>query len=171
MPTMNPDVSLEQLAGHAEFLHAYLECSDEIQEGIKDMMRILFDSASTDQERNMANATLADALLPNSHIVQLGMELEESEQGAADHIPGFTDVAKELDSEEEAFAKQLKTHMALRNINQSELAEMIGVGQPAISNMLKRQCRPQSRTITKLAQALGVAESELWLNSNDLKPG
>jgi transcriptional regulator with XRE-family HTH domain len=47
-------------------------------------------------------------------------------------------------------------------LTQEQLAEKIGVGQPAISMMLKRQCRPQKRTVQRLAEALGVAAEELW---------
>lgn len=47
-------------------------------------------------------------------------------------------------------------------MTQDQLAEKIGVGQPAISMMLKRQCRPQKRTVQRLAEALGVAAEELW---------
>ncbi len=34
--------------------------------------------------------------------------------------------------------------------------------QPAISQMLNRNCRPQKKTILRLAQALDVLPQELW---------
>jgi transcriptional regulator with XRE-family HTH domain len=42
-------------------------------------------------------------------------------------------------------------------ITQEEVAERIGVGQPAISKMLNRNRRPQKKTIMKLATALNVS--------------
>jgi lambda repressor-like predicted transcriptional regulator len=42
-------------------------------------------------------------------------------------------------------------------------AALVGVGQSALSMMLKRQCRPQERTVQRLAEGLGVAAEELWL--------
>jgi len=47
------------------------------------------------------------------------------------------------------------------------LAEKIGVGQPAISMMLQRQCRPQKRTVMRIAEALGVSAEELWPNTKE----
>jgi transcriptional regulator with XRE-family HTH domain len=57
--------------------------------------------------------------------------------------------------------------MEERGVTQTELAERIGVGQPAISNMLCRQCRPQKRTVEKIAAALEVAPEELWPPSGE----
>jgi len=145
-----------------KFLHAYLECSNEIQEGIKEMLEIIFDPDSTEQERDMAMATIADALYPNPHNGQLGMDLEESESETPEHVPELGAVLKELDDEEATFAKNLKRAMFEREVTQKRLAEKIGVSQPAISNMLNRQCRPQRRTIERLSEALNVAASDLW---------
>lgn len=65
-------------------------------------------------------------------------------------------------SQEAAFAEKLHELMTSRNITQVELASRVGCSQPAISQMLKRQCRPQKATILKLASALGVDARELW---------
>jgi transcriptional regulator with XRE-family HTH domain len=55
-------------------------------------------------------------------------------------------------------------------MTQEQLAAAIGVGQPAISMMLNRNCRPQARTVKKLADALGVEIEELWLGAARLSP-
>jgi transcriptional regulator with XRE-family HTH domain len=47
-------------------------------------------------------------------------------------------------------------------MTQAQLADKLGLGQPAISMMLQRNCRPQKRTVVRLADALGVAPEELW---------
>ena len=41
-------------------------------------------------------------------------------------------------------------------------AAAIGVGQPAISMVLTRNCRPQRRTVEKIAKALDVSAEEVW---------
>ncbi|MFM7038566.1 MAG: helix-turn-helix domain-containing protein [Planctomycetaceae bacterium] len=56
--------------------------------------------------------------------------------------------------------------MEEKNMSQETLASLMGVSQPAISNMLNRRCRPQRRTIVRFAQALGVTEEELWNAQN-----
>jgi transcriptional regulator with XRE-family HTH domain len=52
--------------------------------------------------------------------------------------------------------------MATRQLTQTELAERVGVGQSAIAMLLRRRCRPQRKTLGKLASALGVELEELW---------
>ena len=64
--------------------------------------------------------------------------------------------------EKSEFANSLDGHMKAKGISQVELAAAIGVGQPAISMMLSRDCRPQRRTVEKLARALGVPPNDLW---------
>ena len=156
------EMSVQELSSNAKFLHAFLECNDQIQEGVKEMLRIAFDPESTSDECHITLVTIADALYPNFHKGQLGMDLEESERETPDHISELGPILERLEEEEAEFAKRLKHAMVLRDMTQGELADKIGVGQPAISNMLSRQCRPQRRTIDRLAAALEVKPSELW---------
>ena len=58
--------------------------------------------------------------------------------------------------------ERLRTAMHQRGVTQEQLADKIGIGQPAVSMMLQRHCRPQQRTVRRLAEALGVAPEELW---------
>jgi transcriptional regulator with XRE-family HTH domain len=69
-------------------------------------------------------------------------------------------------SGEAAFAATLARLMADRQLTQVQLAERISVGQSAISMLLKRRCRPQRRTLGKLAEALGAPVEELWPGFN-----
>jgi lambda repressor-like predicted transcriptional regulator len=106
--------------------------------------------------------SLADALFPHTHHGKLGLDLEESEKMGAAHSEETRAVLEEMDQEEATFAARLAAFLKERSITQEELAARIGVGQPAISNLLNRQCRPQRRTVLRLAEALGVAPRELW---------
>ncbi len=47
-------------------------------------------------------------------------------------------------------------------VTEVQLARRIGVSQSAISMMLPRRCRPQRRTVEKLAETLGVKADDLW---------
>jgi transcriptional regulator with XRE-family HTH domain len=71
-------------------------------------------------------------------------------------------VRLDLENEETVFADRLRAEMERKNISQETLAAMTGVGQPAISNILTRRCRPQRKTVARFAQALNVSEEELW---------
>jgi lambda repressor-like predicted transcriptional regulator len=142
--------------------HAYLECSDKIQAAVRDMMEIARDPESTEDEKEMAIATIADALFPQPHEGILGMDLEESEKMGGEHSDEMARAINELDREEEIFAERLLAIMRQKEITQEDLARSVGVGQPAISMMLSRKCRPQRRTIIRLSQSLGVKPNELW---------
>ena len=69
-----------------------------------------------------------------------------------------------MNREEDAFAQRLRKLMDEKGMTQTTLAEQLGIGQSAISNMLHRQCRPQRRTVIRLAEALGVSSDDLWPN-------
>ncbi len=154
-------LAYESLLG-AKFLRAYLECSDEMQEVARDTLEMLNDPEIDEEDRQMSLATLADALFPNYYKGELGLDYEKSEKEAADKFPEFREVVDELDREEAFFSDNLERIMREKSISQTELAQRVGVGQPAISNMLSRNCRPQRRTIQRLAEALGVQPEDLW---------
>jgi len=140
----------------AMFLHAYRECNQPIREVVDEMTDILVDSEATDEDRLMATSTIMEAIFPSLSVDML----EDFSSGM--QSSSARKVRAELDAEEASFAERLRVIMDAKNISQEQLALQTGVGQPAISNMLKRQCRPQRRTIVRIAQALEVAESELW---------
>ncbi len=140
----------------AMFLHAYRECSPAIREVVDEMTEILVDSDATEDDRMMATTTIIEAIFPG-----LSMDMMEDFSNGM-QLSTSVKIRNELDAEEETFAERLRTIMETKGVSQEQLALLTGVGQPAISNMLKRQCRPQRRTIVRLAQALEVAESELW---------
>jgi transcriptional regulator with XRE-family HTH domain len=69
---------------------------------------------------------------------------------------------QKVNAQEEMFAQRLREQMTAKRISQRELADRVGCSQPAISQMLNRMCRPQKKTILKLAEALNVQAHELW---------
>lgn len=162
MMTLDCEIKELTLLQGAKFLRAYLECSDDIQAGIRDMLEIIHDPNTDNDDRNMALSTLADALFPNPHEGQLGMDLEESEKHGAEYSEEMRITLEAMDQEEKNFADRLRHVMEQQKITQEDLAARIHVGQPAISNMLNRQCRPQRRTVYRLAESLGISPEELW---------
>ncbi len=75
---------------------------------------------------------------------------------------GSTEIDERLDREEVIFANRLARLIDEKSVTQVELARRIGVSQSAISMLLARRCRPQRRTVARIAEALGVSESDLW---------
>jgi predicted XRE-type DNA-binding protein len=146
----------------AKCLHAYLECGETTQSVIADMVGIISSPDADEEERDMALRTFAEALFPSHDGGSLGMDLEEAEAACAEDTAEGGAARAELDGQEQRFAERLKSIMDTKQITQSRLAELADVGQPAISMMLSRHCRPQRRTVHKLAEALGVDPRELW---------
>ncbi len=143
----------------ANIFQAYLECSDEIQEGVREMVSIINNPNADEQEKAMSLDSLVEALFPTYHNDGLGIDLADLGDLEAEHNPS---VAKEVEAEEATFAERLRNTMDEKGVTQESLATAIGVGQSAIAMMLSRDCRPQRRTVLKLAEALKVQPEELW---------
>jgi len=133
-----------------------------IQEVVEEMIGVLLDSDSDEEHKQAALDTIAECLFPQPHHGELGMDLKESEETDAAHSESTRHEIERLDFEERTFAERLRRIMREKKITQAQLAEATGVGQPAISNMLNRACRPQRKTVEKLARGLGVPSEELW---------
>ncbi len=162
MSVVDDDLKERLIPVAAKFIRAYLECNESIQEVIRSMLEILDDPQADADERDMAMSTLADALFPQPYKGQLGMDLEESERDASQESEELHGMTDEMDRQEASFAGRLAQAMKAQDLSQADLAKRIGVGQPAISNMLNRNCRPQKRTVFRLAEALNMAPDELW---------
>lgn len=145
----------------ARMLRAYLECSDELQRAAREMVAILNAPESDDDERAMALHTLAQIFFPERD--DCSTTLEHLDECAVTNQADGADARAELDREEETFSQRLAALMEAKGLTQTELARRAGLGQPAISMMLARNCRPQQRTVRRLAEALGVQPEELWI--------
>jgi len=134
----------------------------KMQQTVLRMLAVIENSNSTSQERQRACSTIRDAFESHDDPYGYGVNLGKSEVNAAARYASVDYVANELDSQEAAFAEKLRELMKTRAMTQSELASRVGCTQPAISQMLKRECRPQRKTIVGLANALNVDPRELW---------
>lgn len=63
------------------------------------------------------------------------------------------------------FSTRLKMAMALRGVRQVDLARLLNVSQPAVSQWLKPPRWPSTPTIRSIAQALRV--NSLWLETGE----
>lgn len=126
------------VAERKRFLGALVECTDEVQQVVVSSLQVVKDPRTTLAKRKRALVTITDALLLNPM---------ESDAPA---------------TQQESFAQRLRELMDAKQVSQRELAERVGCSQPAISQMLGRMCRPQKKTILKLAEALGVPPCDLW---------
>lgn len=145
-----------------KFLAGFVEASDATQDVVVQMIDIEESDTATDAEKFQANRTICDALCLRPHAGRYGMDLQKSETEASAKFPRLRKTVERMDEEETGFSDTLRQLMELKCVTQSQLAERIGVNQPAISLMLKRRCRPQRTTILRLAEALGVDPTVLW---------
>lgn len=146
------------------FLGALIECSDDVQQVVVSLLNVVKDPRTTPAERKRALMTIADALFlnPCEEDGQYGQDLAAPEPCAAAKSAPLAREVRKMNVQEDSFAVRLKELMTAKQISQQELAERIGCSQPAISQMLNRMCRPQKRTILRLAEALNVHPRELW---------
>lgn len=145
------------------FLGALAECSDAVQEAVVKLIHVVKDPRTTFIERQRALMTIADALFPNTdQDGAYGLDLTASESAAAAESPPLAREVQRMDTQEATFARRLRELMDTKQISQQELADRIGCSQPAISQMLNRNCRPQKKTILKLAEALNMQARDLW---------
>jgi transcriptional regulator with XRE-family HTH domain len=151
-------------AQRKQFLGQLAECSDAVQTVVIKLLRVLKTPAATPAERHRALSTIADALFINPDDTDggYGQDLAESESYAAAKVPRLAREVEKMNTQEATFAQRLRELMEAKRITQQELADRAHCSQPAISQMLNRACRPQKKTILKLAEALNVQPCELW---------
>ncbi|MFY9255113.1 MAG: helix-turn-helix transcriptional regulator [Fuerstiella sp.] len=146
-----------------EFCHALMECSGQIRADVLQMFEIAEDESLSVDERGHALRTIVDQL----HLIpddegRFGMDLARSEELAASNFPALAYQVGRMNLQESEFADRLRHLMKTKHITQKELAARIDCTQPAISQMLNRKCRPQRKTLNKIATALAVDVRELW---------
>lgn len=145
------------------FFAALTECSDQLRSNSERLMAIIDDPESLPGDKGRAWHTLLDQfrLLPDTEG-RYGMDLGQSESGAAEKFPALQTEVDKMNSQESQFAERLRQIMKDKHITQKELAKRIDCSQPAISQMLNRKCRPQRSTLEKIAAAVDVDVRELW---------
>lgn len=153
---------VEDIFRCAPLFQAYMECGNELQEHARKLFAVIADPKTEADDRALAAMTLADVLFPNPHEGDIGLDLEECETMGAEYSPETRETLERMDKEEAHFAERLREVLEARGVTQVQLAERIGVGQPAIAMMLQRECRPQRRTVVRIADALGMTPQELW---------
>jgi transcriptional regulator with XRE-family HTH domain len=145
------------------FIAALAECSDELQDVVARMLRIVENGQASPLERQRALTTIADALsLSPIDEGEYGQDPTTSERNAATAFPHLAREVQKVDTQEATFADRLRRLMEAKLVAQQELANRVGCSQAAISQLLNRNCRPQKKTILKLAEALGVQPRDLW---------
>jgi transcriptional regulator with XRE-family HTH domain len=125
-----------------------------------EMLRIIDDPDKSVEERHRASRTIREALLQVESSEMSGVSLTRPAQASMrEDLP---DLESRLDFQEASFWRKVHEILKSKSITQSQLADQLGITQPAVSQMLNRRCRPQRSTIMSLATALSVEPTELW---------
>jgi lambda repressor-like predicted transcriptional regulator len=157
------ELSTSAFQAAAPIILALCECEEELRKGAIELFQQLA-SGQLDQEQRFATtALIAEILFPNTDDKGIpGLDLVEAEEIAPKAKPESKAVLAQMDKDEEFFARRLGELMEAKHFSQAELAAKVGIGQPAVSMMLNRTCRPQRKTVLRFAEALGVVPEELW---------
>jgi hypothetical protein len=147
---------LQAIRQAAELISAVDQCAPELQEEVWEMMHILTSDDASEDEKVAASNVINDILFPG-----IASDWRKHHEGwlKSDEV---SEIEKAMDLEEMTFSESVRELMVVKNITQEQLAAMIGVGQPAVSNILSRNSRPQRKTVEKIAKALDVSPDELW---------
>lgn len=159
-PGENPDTTYNPMEV-ARFLRAFVECNREMQGIVAEMSAIVGDDAASEDDRIVAFDAMVEALFPGTTTDVLEKYHDKLKS------PEAAQAAASLRAEERAFADAVRNLMLKKNITQEQLAKAAGIGQPAVSNILARRCRPQRRTVARFAEAFGVSPAELWPEYNE----
>jgi len=140
----------------ASMIGAFMECSPTIQAVVLDMIAIINSDDSDPDDVDAALNTLIEALF-HEKTAQI---CEQDE--ALFNSPQLKAAAEEIESEHAHFATRVRQLMEEKGVTQAQLAHEANITQPAVSNLLNRHARPQRRTVSRFAAALGVSPEELW---------
>ena len=154
--TATSEVLTESVRNFLCVQHAYTECSDEVQAVVGDMTEVFNSPDATEEEKTGALYTIVEAIFPD-----VANEVCDVCEQFRKH-PQSREYNDRLRDQEQRFAEKVLGIMKEKHITQTELADRIGIGQSGVSNLLTRRCRPQKRTIEKIANALGVELCDLW---------
>lgn len=144
------------LQAFIEVRNALDECDPDIRDVVLDMLDIYNDDDATADEKQRAMHTMVEGIFSSLAADTINMERKASKTDSA------LETATQLDYQEETFANRLREAMTSKRLTQEGLAKRIGIGQSAIANMLSRTCRPQKKTVARLAEALGLSPEDLW---------
>ncbi len=133
----------------------------QVRQTTLEMLRIIEDQNSSAEDRNRACRTIRESLSRAESSENCGTPLT-SRPLPVSVRHGLPDLDSRLNSQETAFWQKVQQFLKLKAITQLQLADRLGITQPAVSQMLTRQCRPQRSTIMNLAAALGVESLDLW---------
>jgi DNA-binding XRE family transcriptional regulator len=142
----------------SEVLLAFFRLDAATQKDIRNQVTLVSNPNTPEAERSRAEKAVVEILRSAGEKPANALVVSRSERFG----PRHQEVRTQMEQAEAAFAGTLARLMAERQLTQVQLAERVGVGQSAISMLLKRRCRPQRRTLGKLAEALGVSVEELW---------
>jgi len=149
-------------------VRALMECDPKLRDAALELFDQLGSGELDAEEAHATTALIAEILFPHTDDRGMpGLDLEEAEKIAVSIDPANGPILAEMDRQEATFADRLRRAMEDRGLTQSQLAAKVGIGQPAISMMLKRECRPQRRTVEKIAAALKVPAEDLWPGIKD----
>jgi DNA-binding XRE family transcriptional regulator len=139
-------------------LRAFLQLREKEQAAVREQLVLATDPAATPEQRGQAEEAVRAALQVASGERVQARRLSREECLSPEQLA----LLERMNHEEGLFAERLARLMAEQQMTQAELARRIGVGQSAISMLLSRKCRPQPRTLGKIAEALGVTVADLW---------
>lgn len=156
--TSTPSFIPEAKMSICTVLDTFLKLDKSKQEALRAKVAVAVNPAESSTKRQEAERAILATLRLSGVPDSPPRRVSEEEFLSREQLTRLA----QMEQEESVFAERLSRLMAEKQMTQAELARRIGVGQSAVSMLLSRKCRPQPRTLGKLAEALGVTVSEIW---------
>ncbi len=150
------NVIANNIRTYFEIHRAFQECDAETREIVDQMLTIYNDPEADDHERQRAVNTVVDALFPS-----LSAELMDGEV-RVQSAPEMVLAKADLDLQGSIFADRLASILQQRGWTVDTLADRTGISAAIVTRMIAKQCRPERRTVERIAAILEVIPGELW---------
>lgn len=152
-------IDYRELLTGVGYLRAYLACSSVMKQAVESMIAVIDSPESDEQDKMLAYHTIDGILKMEEHAARDTFLLTDDD-------PGFGD--RETGSQEESAAPTATTFgdcirklMEEKGITQAQLADRMGISQPAVNKLITKTVNPKGETLLRVAQAFGVKVEDL----------
>ena len=152
-------IDYRELLTGVGYLRAYLACNFVMKQAVESMIAVIDSPESDEQDKMLAYHTIDGILKMEEHAARDTFLLTDDD-------PGFGD--RETDSQEESaaptattFGDRIRKLMEEKGITQAQLAERMGVSQPAVNKLITKTMKPKEETAKRMLDAMKITPEEV----------
>ncbi len=136
------------------YLRAYLACNSVMKQAVESMIAVIDSPESDEQDKMLAYHTIEGILKMEEHVTKDTFLLTDDDPGFGDQDSAPSEASPAPTPL--TFGDRIRKLMEEKGITQMELAERMGISQPAVNKLISKTVKPKPETLERVAQALGV---------------